>query len=198
MKAFIIGLASRSKKICGYSCLERMGDLIATIGMVVGVWIFCSYTPNISGWKACVIVVAILLTSLGFWENFVSCGASWTTIKYLEGIKRKLTLKRASMYIFISPIKILMFASTVIAFLNVQNQRTPINLFYEFQGTDLIQPAVTNVTWETFHVSPKPEGGENFVLNHIITMFYRMEQLMTIPAIALAVHLGKKIRITAC
>lgn len=115
----LFGLLSRTKKE-SHVALKVMMDLLALACQLTGffVWPIIEYgkSNNGEGKNAYIwgIPFAILLTSFGWWENYVDRHSKVSIIKYFGGIKERLWKTRYFCYIFISLWKCLIFFGTML------------------------------------------------------------------------------------
>ncbi|XP_076028581.1 hyaluronan synthase-like protein kkv [Oratosquilla oratoria] len=123
----LFGLLSHKKKEPRLAP-NIMMDVIALAAQGTGfvLWPIVEYakqktSPNSNSidpqdmWKICLIPLAVLLTSFGWWENYVDMNARISFIKYLGGIKDRLYRRhRYATYLFVGVWKILIFFSVML------------------------------------------------------------------------------------
>ncbi|XP_071550893.1 chitin synthase chs-2 isoform X4 [Panulirus ornatus] len=119
----LFGLLSRTRKESRVA-LKVMMDLLALACQLTGfvVWPIVEYGKDPNGWRIWLIPLAILLTSFGWWENYVDKHSKFSLIKYYGGIKERLWRTRYFCYIFVSLWKCLVFFTVMLSAMSTRLQ----------------------------------------------------------------------------
>lgn len=120
----LFGLFSRTKKD-SHVALKILMDLLALACQLTGlvVWpIVEASKGNPDSWRIWLIPPAVLLTSFGWWENYVDRHSKFSIIKYYGGIKERLWRTRYFCYVFVSLWKCLTFFTVMVIFMGTRLQ----------------------------------------------------------------------------
>ncbi|KAK4319406.1 hypothetical protein Pmani_009641 [Petrolisthes manimaculis] len=112
----LFGLFSRTRKD-SHVALKVLMDVVALTCQLTGlvVWpIVESNKGSPDNWRIWLIPPAILLTSFGWWENYVDRHSKFSIIKYYGGIKERLCRTRYFCYVFVSLWKCLVFFTVMV------------------------------------------------------------------------------------
>lgn len=122
-----MGLLSRSSKE-GRRAIKALFDLIAIAAQVTGfvVWPLLENRPSL--W---VIPIAALMTSCGWWENFVCIHSPIGIVRAMGRVKEQLRLTRYFTFIFMSIWKVLLFFCSLVVIMYIQGDEVT-NLFNMF------------------------------------------------------------------
>lgn len=123
----ILGLLSRTTKEGGRA-VKTLIDLAAIAAQVTGfvAWPLLENRPEL--W---VIPVAALLTSCGWWENYVCTQSSLGIVRAMGRVKEELLVTRYFTCLFMSIWKLLLFFGSLMMILLIQGD-DPANLFNLF------------------------------------------------------------------
>lgn len=122
-----MGLLSRTSKE-GQRAIKVIIDLVAISAQITGfvVWPLLENRPNL--WM---IPIAAVLTSCGWWENYVCIHSPIGFVRALGRCKEDMRKTRYFSYIFLSLWKILLFFCSLIGILWFKDEY-PMNLFHLF------------------------------------------------------------------
>lgn len=125
--AGILGLLSRTAKE-GRRAIKVIIDIAAIAAQITGfvVWPLLENRPTL--W---VIPIAALLTSCGWWENYVCTQSPIGIVRAMGRVKEELCTTRYFTCMFISIWKLLLFFCALVGILIMQGD-DPANLFYRF------------------------------------------------------------------
>lgn len=105
-------------------------DLAAIIAQVTGFIVWPLIHPNSNLWC---IPIALFLTSVVWWENFLDKRSPFPFISYLASHSERLYRTRYRIYMFLSPIKCLVMLGAMIGFtsmnIRVKTLLDPANFF---------------------------------------------------------------------
>ncbi|XP_037071620.1 chitin synthase chs-2-like [Pollicipes pollicipes] len=113
----VLGMLSRTNRE-SRRFLKTVCDIAAILGQATGfiVWPIIEYQKGNT--KACwAIPLAVVLTSLGWWENYVDRKSKIGIVQYLGTIKEKMKKTRYWVYLFASLWKILVFFACMLFFM---------------------------------------------------------------------------------
>ncbi|XP_037075045.1 chitin synthase chs-2-like isoform X2 [Pollicipes pollicipes] len=113
----IFGMLSRTNKE-SKRFLKTVCDIAAILGQASGfiVWPIVEYQRgNVNACWA--IPLAVVLTSFGWWENYVDRKSRVKTIQYLGTIKEKMKKTRYWTYLFVSLWKVMVFFACMVLFM---------------------------------------------------------------------------------
>jgi len=163
----VFGLLSRNTKESRWG-FKVFIDVLCLSAQATGFFIWPIVEIGRGHTKAWTVPVAILLVSAGWWENYVDRRSHISIIKRLGKIKDSLHKTRYFVYSFISILKMLLYFSFMLLFLNL-NGVTISTLFSQFHEAFSAHPI--NVT-QINHVGgafghdtvlPDIPGGVNFL-----------------------------------
>lgn len=125
----ILGLLSRTAKE-GRRAVKAIVDLAAIAAQITGfvVWPLLENRPSLY-----VIPVAALMTSCGWWENYVCTQSSVGIVRAMGRVKEDLKVTRYFVCIFMSIWKLLLFFGSLFMVLMIQGD-DPSNLFNKFNA----------------------------------------------------------------
>lgn len=125
----ILGLLSRTAKE-GRRAVKALVDLAAIAAQITGfvVWPLLENRPSLY-----VIPVAALMTSCGWWENFVCTQSSVGIVRAMGRVKEDLKVTRYFVCIFLSIWKLILFFGSLLMILKVQGDEVQI-LFNKFNA----------------------------------------------------------------
>jgi len=114
----ILGMLSRTNRE-SKRFLKTVCDVAAILGQATGfiVWPILEYQKGNTA--ACfAIPLAVVLTSVGWWENYVDRKSKIGVVQYLGVIKEKMKKTRYWVYLFVSMWKMLLFFASMLFFMN--------------------------------------------------------------------------------
>ncbi|KAJ6636552.1 Chitin synthase chs-2 [Pseudolycoriella hygida] len=125
----ILGLLSRTAKE-GRRAVKAIIDLAAIAAQITGfvVWPLLENRPSLY-----VIPVAALMTSCGWWENYVCTQSSIGIVRAMGRIKEDLRVTRYFTCIFLSIWKLILFFCSLVMILKIQGDEVR-NLFHKFNA----------------------------------------------------------------
>ena len=111
----ILGLLSRSNKE-SKRFAKVIVDVCAILAQLTGcfLWVFTEVAKPNGNKQIWLMPVALILTSCGWWENYVDKHSPLAAVKFLAKIKERLKQTRYFTYIFVSVWKVLVFFSTML------------------------------------------------------------------------------------
>lgn len=120
----ILGLLSRTSKE-GRRAVKSLFDLAAIAAQVTGfvVWPLLENRPTL--W---LIPIAALMTSCGWWENYVCVNSSVGLVRAMGRVKEQLRVTRYFTSLFLTIWKLLLFFGALLMILTLQGEEVS-NLF---------------------------------------------------------------------
>lgn len=100
-----------------------LADIFALICQATGffVWpLIAMWEDDTVAWQVWLIPVAVILTSFGWWENYVDSKSNFRIMKHLGKIKDRMRKTRYFMYIFVSVLKCLIFFTVMVVAMGVR------------------------------------------------------------------------------